>query len=49
MGAETEQQSLIHDKLDPNSLCLQKFRLYETRSVNISYLKIQNAFPLSVI
>ncbi|XP_023514175.1 phosphoinositide phosphatase SAC2-like isoform X1 [Cucurbita pepo subsp. pepo] len=32
MGAETEQQSLIHDKLDPNSLCLQKFRLYETRS-----------------
>ncbi|KAG7025920.1 Phosphoinositide phosphatase SAC2 [Cucurbita argyrosperma subsp. argyrosperma] len=32
MGAETEQQSLIHDTLDPNSLCLQKFRLYETRS-----------------
>lgn len=45
MGAETEQQSWIHDKPDPNSHCLQKFRLYETRSVNISCSKIQN--PLS--
>ncbi|XP_022146568.1 phosphoinositide phosphatase SAC2 isoform X2 [Momordica charantia] len=32
MGAETDQQSWIHDKPDPNSHCLQKFRLYETRS-----------------
>ncbi|KAL4039328.1 hypothetical protein IC575_002980 [Cucumis melo] len=32
MGAETEQQSWIHDKPDPNFHCLQKFRLYETRS-----------------